>query len=380
MISRLFKLPSAFVQSNSYNPSIDGLRFFAFLLVFVHHAPLLKLDFMATLKRSGWMGVDLFFVISTYLLFSNLIREREKTGRVDTGRYFARRFLRIYPLMVVYILAMLIIFGPVQPDWPLNLAGVLLFFDNILSWHIGGLNNSIVAANHLWTLSFEFQIYVVLPLLLVAYLKVGARGFLIALGAYAIAAAVARWWLYGQGLAHPQVYVTPVFRPEAVFVGLLLAIHRPRWHWGFSLVAAIIAVACIVILPRPWEAEFAAVTQYPLIALAAGAIMDVALRSPPVRTFLAFRPFVALGAISYGLYVFHYYARYQMRQWSSEYGFARGETVWDWLTFTGGMMAIALVLAIISYTFLEKPFLKLKIGAFVPKARLPGARPSSHAL
>jgi peptidoglycan/LPS O-acetylase OafA/YrhL len=118
----------------TYDPSIDGLRFLACLLVFFHHAPRLGDNvFLAWLRVDGWMGVDLFFTLSAYLLFRNLRSEHERTGRIDVPNFFARRLLRIYPLMALYLLGMIVIFGPVSDQWGMRTLGALVFVDNIFA-------------------------------------------------------------------------------------------------------------------------------------------------------------------------------------------------------------------------------------------------------
>jgi len=364
MLQRLFRAPSAFVQSGTYSPSVDGLRFVAFLLVFFHHAPILSLGLMPTVKAYGWAGVDLFFVISAYLLFSNLLRERARDGRNDLRKYFLRRVLRIYPLMLLYIVAMLVIFGPALPTWPRRLAGVLLFVDNINVWIDGGFNSAIRASAHLWTLSFEFQVYAALPVAVSLYVLFGARTFAAALVVITLLAAIARWWLFQQGVTHPQIYATPLFRPEAVFVGIALAIYRPAWHWSLPLALAAVLAAIIVSFPAPWNDQWSALFQYPLIALCAGSLLDVAQRSPAVSRVLAFPPIVSLGVVSYGLYVFHYFTRYMMRMVDARIGLPETTTLSGWLVFAAGIFLPAVVLALLSYRFIERPFLGLKLSHY----------------
>ena len=268
----------------TYEPSIDGLRFVAFLLVFTSHAPLIGGSAVAVwFKAYGWIGVDLFFMLSAYLLFRNLIGEHDRKNRIDIANFYARRVLRIFPLMSVYVLAMLLIFGPVTDQWGLRLAGVLLFFDNIVSWFYR-LNGAITATAHLWTLSFEFQFYLVLPLVFAAFVRWGKNRFVICLAIVCVAAALARSYLFHVDIGDPVVYVTPILRPESLFAGLLMAIYRPPWHWIWSGVIGIVAAIAAFSVPQAWNDPLAAVIQYPLAALAFVGLLDLALRCPVVRS------------------------------------------------------------------------------------------------
>src|SRR4051794_10600592 len=87
-------------SSALYLPQLDGLRFFAFLAVFIHHlsAP----EPLRFLQARGWMGVDLFFVISAFLFFRLFNEEASVAGRIDVLRFYLRRMLRLYPLMVAF--------------------------------------------------------------------------------------------------------------------------------------------------------------------------------------------------------------------------------------------------------------------------------------
>ena len=85
-----------------YWPQLDGLRFFEALLVIIHHAPLPP-GMPLRLKHAGWAGVNLFLVLSAYLLARLLREEVETTSKICLGKYFARRVLRIWPLYLGFV-------------------------------------------------------------------------------------------------------------------------------------------------------------------------------------------------------------------------------------------------------------------------------------
>lgn len=339
----------------TYDPAIDGLRFLAFMMVFVHHAPpMAVIPGAEWLKIYGWIGVDLFFTLSSYLLFSNLTREKESSGFVNVRRFYARRILRIFPLLLVYVLSMLILFGPTSPDWPLRLAGTVLFFDNILSWFYG-YNGAVIATAHLWTLSFEFQFYILLPLIVFAHTAVGKWRFLAAGLLLCLVSTLARLALYLSDVGHPVVYVTPFLRPESIFAGIALATCRPSWACTWSALVAVVALAAALSLPVAWKDPVAAIVQYPLVAIGFAGLLDLALRANWLRAALCIKPIVYLGTISYGLYVIHYGVRHCLRLFNSEFGLGLSGTA-----FSAVMLTISVIMAAISYRYLEKPFLGLK--------------------
>ncbi|QKC86358.1 acyltransferase family protein [Mesorhizobium sp. NZP2077] len=88
----------------------DGLRFLAFAMVFFFHfqAPS-RYTALVMVQRRGWVGVEIFFALSSFLLFRLLEQEQARTGRISISQFFIRRLLRIYPLMVLFPLAMLLV-------------------------------------------------------------------------------------------------------------------------------------------------------------------------------------------------------------------------------------------------------------------------------
>jgi peptidoglycan/LPS O-acetylase OafA/YrhL len=361
-------VPTAYVQQGTYNAALDGLRFFAAMLVFFHHAPKLgSYHIMGWVKSFGWVGVDLFFTLSAYLLFSNLIREHKPMGRIDVGRFYLRRILRVYPLMALYVLAMLLTFGPRLGDWELRLAGVLLFFDNIIGWS-RNYNGSIVATAHLWTLSFEFQLYLFLPLIFALFLRIGIGKFAAILAAVCLISAGARIYLFQADIGHPVVYVTPFLRPESIIAGMLMAAYQPRWHYSVSAGIGIMAAIAAFSMPVPWRDPLAAIIHYPLMAVAFAALLDVVTRCKVAHDIASFRVFVYLGTISFGFYVIHYVVRHVLRLITPIWPALESKVL-----FTIVMFAVTLALAAASYRFLERPFLRLKARALVIAPTRPAA-------
>lgn len=293
-------------QPNLYLAPLDGLRFFAFLAVFTHHFPRFRWPEVASgLHNYGWVGVELFFIISSFLFFHLLNAEYEKTGTISAKRFFARRLLRIYPLMVLFPLAMLLIFGPGHGGAWQRLAGIALFADNLMAW-FGHYNAITKYTSHLWTLSFEFQVYLFIPFLFLLYKRVGERAFLGGLAAVFVYCFLLRVTFYAGGARHPLIWVTPFLRPESVLMGMALFVLHPKWPWWWSAIASVLAGACFVSLPPPWEDEIASALSYPLAAIMWGGVVDVALRWDWGSRAMSVRPLVYLGKISFGLYVFHF--------------------------------------------------------------------------
>jgi peptidoglycan/LPS O-acetylase OafA/YrhL len=121
-------------QGRLYLPALDGLRFFAFLaVVFNHIGPKPSLPFLYILYSRGWVGVELFFVLSAYLIFALFQVEYLKAERIALIHFFIRRLLRLYPLMIVApLLFMLIEFPDFKVDAALTeVRNIELFTNNL---------------------------------------------------------------------------------------------------------------------------------------------------------------------------------------------------------------------------------------------------------
>ena len=141
-----------------YLPQLDGLRFCAFLLVFLHHSPVFPggSRAAASVKDMGWVGVDLFFVLSAYLLIALLQREHAATGAIDFKKFFIRRALRIWPLFYVYVAACFVHFVATDGEDLTKITGRtighLFLVDNFFS-AFSGEYNPLNFTLHLWTCS-----------------------------------------------------------------------------------------------------------------------------------------------------------------------------------------------------------------------------------
>jgi peptidoglycan/LPS O-acetylase OafA/YrhL len=139
------------VGGRFYLPQLDGLRFFAFLLVFLHHSPVFPggSRVASSLKEYGWVGVDLFFVLSAYLLVALLHREHEATGLTDFKKFFIRRALRIY--LFIPLLFMAIVGLRRKPALFAAIAVAIAVSQPLLRWGITRFNDNELT---LWVVPF----------------------------------------------------------------------------------------------------------------------------------------------------------------------------------------------------------------------------------
>jgi peptidoglycan/LPS O-acetylase OafA/YrhL len=300
-----------------YWPSLDGVRGVAIAAVIAFHLGYLG---------GGWVGVDVFFVLSGFLITSLLLAEQARSGRIRLGAFWARRARRLLPalLFLVFALGLYALLGgpgvvPSQLRSPAMAA--LLYFAN---WQQVAAGHSYFtqfqAVNpllHTWSLAVEEQYYLVWPLLVVGLVALGRRRStrrLVFVTAF-LAAGSALWMGVAAHVLGPnRAYLGTDTRVWELLLGGLGAMalrkagptRRPAL-WGAATVGGVGVVALGTALgggPPGW------IWDGGLVAMALGALVVVvgSIRSPagPVARLLATGPLRWLGRISYSLYLWHW--------------------------------------------------------------------------
>jgi peptidoglycan/LPS O-acetylase OafA/YrhL len=341
-----------------YLPQIDGLRVFAFALVFVHHNQ--PDNFLGLF---GWVGVDLSHVIGSFLLTTLLMKEQQKIGTIDVRRFYLRRFLRIAPLYYFFIVAMVAIFaGSIVFDrsFIVRLFAQFTFTDNLVSAIRGGWNQTPFSF-HLWVISFEMQVYLILPFAVHALRNFSNLQRVAIMAMVMAATSIARALVIDAGYQHPTIYL---LQPEPVIAGMLVAYFTPSQAVSArtAVLAGALAAACAISLYGSYQAGYAVFIydgfQFVVYAIVAGmmASIIVALLGPRwvAIGFLQTATMRYLGKISYGLYVYNIACIVAARALVE-----RGDPSLRWASI---MLALALTIAAaaISYRFIELPFLRRK--------------------
>lgn len=336
-----------------YYPELDSLRFFAFLLIFIHHTDISDYPLLSRIQSIGWIGVDIFFCLSAYLLTRLLGTEYRLNNRVHVGYFFMRRILRIWPLYFLFV-AFVIFFqlftDPLllKANWD-RAVGLVTFTDNIFAATSG--YNPIAFTGHLWTISYEEQFYLCIPLAVPFLLKLSKTKRSFFLLTMVIIGWGIRFALISHEASEVTVYVLPLTHFESIMIGIALA----WWNVPHRVSMLVCAGSLIVLLLLPSSSDNALrlMALYPVAALFAGGLVSNALchKNLVKGRILNFAPFVYFGKISFGLYVFHIFA---IRACSFLFGhrFPGIEAIAAFL--------LTLVLAHISYRLVESRFLRLK--------------------
>ena len=350
-----------------YHPELDGLRFYAFLGVFVFHALPSQAAFYqrfhlplpalwGAVAKSGAAGVDLFFALSAFLITSLLLRERRRTHGLSLRLFYIRRILRIWPLYFA-VLALGIVLAHTMAMQRLPwyyIAGYALFVGN---WVCAVFGHPESICSPLWTVSIEEQFYWVWP----ALMKIlGRRGMVIAAIVTFLLATVSRIGFMLAGQSGGYIYYASTSRCDSLALGILLALfaHRlPRLTRGMrwlllatGLTGWIVSAAWLNEQPGPVDIRM--VLGRLIVSLAAGAILYACLDSR--QQLLRGKWVVQLGKISYGLYMLHLVgiliALHLLHP------------VWAWQLLAAKALgfAITVILALASYRWVESPFLRWK--------------------
>ncbi len=339
----------AYFNGVRYRPEIDGLRALAILpVVFFHYGigPF----------RGGFVGVDVFFVISGYLITS-LIHGEMQDGRFSIAKFYERRIRRIFPalfamLAVVSVAAAFVLFPYDLVRYAKSLLATAAFASNFEFWSEAGyfdVAGSEKPLLHLWSIAVEEQFYLLFPLVLLLFRRSSKPVLLTVVGTIFVASFALGAW----GVTHAPsatFYLLPT-RAWELMLGALLALGAipPLVHRALAEALAALGVLLIgysvvafhADMPFPGPAAFVPCAGAALIIYATSAGSTWTARA------LSLKPIVFVGLVSYSLYLWHW----------PIFVLARYAAFRNLSTFeSAGLIALSFVLAVLSWQFVEKPF------------------------
>jgi peptidoglycan/LPS O-acetylase OafA/YrhL len=332
-----------------YNPALDGLRAVAAMLVVADHSRVPGFG-------AGFFGVDLFFVLSGYLITRLLADEWHRYGRIDLPGFYLRRILRLTPPLLLMLIAYVALAPVLWPDFGLlSHLGDAALAGFYLSDYAQAFWQHPKFLLHTWSLAVEEHFYLIWPLaaLLLTRLQWRWRVALL-FGLYVLATA---WRVFElERVGWSVTYYSFDTRLSGLMLGALLAIGLPalgRISDGIAnaagLFACIALVSCLKI--STWEAPWALTWTMTVVELAAAAILIAAsVESSWVSALLSTRPLVGIGVISYGVYLWHYPAAYFLRAHL------------PWFETWPLVLAFALSAATASYMIIERPLQQYRRG------------------
>ena len=349
-----------------YRPALDGLRGLAVLAVLVHHLGRHCSPLQAF--RGGFLGVEVFFVLSGFLITELLCEEWSETNGISLGAFYARRGLRLLPALILVLAATgLYALVSAPPERAARIGeSLLITLFYAVNWFaaFGAMPDD--ALIHAWSLSIEEQFYLIWPLLLLALLRgrVSRRGILGLVGAGIAASAVWRAVLGTTGASGARIYYALDTHADALLmgclVGLLVAWSPPdriaggkaTARRGAGEVAAALGLAALFVMTAV-DRRYLHLGAYTAVHATTAALLVASLSpSPgPVARVLQWPALVWVGRLSYGIYLWHYPIFNMLGQ---KY------TGWTGLPLVGAQLLATLVAVVASYYLVERPALRLK--------------------
>jgi len=349
-------------NAQPHSPELDGLRGCAILLVVAGHLLAFSLDVGGRWNELGGLGVLIFFGLSGFLITSILCREEARSGSISLRAFYARRALRIFPAFGVFIgVASILLAVHLITDatWLTVLASIL-YVRNIF-----GRGHSL---GHLWSLSLEEQFYLVWPLFLRFVTQRRALfptlALVVAITTWRTVAILFALFDYNRGI----FYLRPDFRFDSILVGCALALalaRAPLSGRRLSIVLAVSNPVWVVPTLLAWTL-FAEFTHFgPPIFLTVQTILATlflvhVVLGPGTITcrILRNRLLQLIGRLSYSIYL-----------WQQIFLVTR-EPSWGPLRVFPLNLVMCAALAVASYVFVERPFLRLKARVVRPPATI----------
>lgn len=351
-----------------YEPGIDGLRAVAVGVVLLFHGGF-------AWATGGFLGVSVFFTLSGFLITRLLVDEHARTGRIALLSFWSRRLRRLAPASLVCLFGVVVLSSwwsdVLQRDaLRLDVWSALTYWPN---WRFIAAKQSyaeLFAAPspvlHFWSLAIEEQFYLVYPIIVAVVVRLGRRRPRLALGAVLTlllaASSIATQLTHDRDLLYYGTHI----RAAELLVGALAALAAARivdvgrrtigWL-GAGAVAAIVALSATATISSAWIYDGRLVLFAGLSALA----VIAATVDGPLRRVASARPLVAIGRVSYGLYLFH---------WPVFLLLDERRVGWGAVPLFALRLAVTTVVTLVSYRLVEQPVRRRQVLVVPRVARL----------
>ena len=360
-----------------YQPALDGMRGVGLVTVMGAH---LAVAFPWIAPYTSWLGVDLFFVLSGFLITTLLLREYGRTDRIDLGAFYLRRVARLYPAIVAVLITSIVLrifFSELYltPKW-LGIASIAGYFSN---WVVLAQNSfrSLAAFSPVWSLAIEEQFYIAWPFIIYLMLKSGLhRKWMVAIIGSALvvmdlhrALLWTRWIRYAH--AYPDkaaverygnilwihIFNGTLTRPDGLLIGSLAAIiigYSPKtpgsrtrlFLWIVGPAGLLIDAIIFSHTPIDGHPKFIFLWGLAVFNFATLLMIIHTIYTPksPLTWFFSIPPLVWLGQRSYGIYLIHLFA-YQIATHNG----------WESPLQISVVTLLIFVVAGLSYSYFEAP-------------------------
>ncbi len=353
-----------------HRPGLDGLRAVAVIVVVAYH-------YVPHSAPGGFLGVDIFFVLSGYLIGGLLLAEAATRGRISLQQFWIRRAKRLLPALGLLLLGVCAYAAWLAPRdtlsrlrgdlvWTLGyVANWRFIFSKLSYFELFAIPSPL---RHMWSLAIEEQFYLLFPLLAVGCLALGRRRDRFALRLGSVCAALAAlsivemWLLTGSGDPSRAYYGTDT-RAHALLIGVITAcvLHgrRPTVRAGAraarQVVGVLAAVAVAVTVIRVHDSDLSMYRGgFALFAVAVALVIVATIEAGPLRALLSLPPLRAIGRVSYGVYLWHWPVQVVLDPVRTGVSGWRLQLLW---------VAVTLVCTDVSYGLIEMPARRMTVPA-----------------
>lgn len=354
---------------------LDHLRALAILMVMVHHYRVGLPSWLNPVSDIGWTGVDLFFVLSGYLIGYQLLKEMKNTGDISLKRFYLKRFFRIIPVYIVVLIVYYALRDYKEGSGMPPLWKFLTFTQNFGLDVLHGKSFS-----HAWSLCIEEQFYLLLPITIIAIflLKMQRKAMFVIVGLI-IAGFVLRYYSWhhyvqpyldnGDGLKVNLGFLEKIYYPsynrmDGLLIGLTIAIifnYKPRWvnfissrgNYILLLGLGLFALSCICC--NRFVSFNNAIFGYTLVSFAYGLMVMAAISPSCILYRWKSRTTFVIATLSYAVYLSHKQLFHLIRIGVSNHGIDAQSTWLFWVC-----IALAVLLGLILHIAIEKPSFRMR--------------------
>ena len=362
-----------------YSPALDGVRGLFMLCFMAYHFGVDELAGM-------WVSINLFFVLSAFLIVRLMVEERERYGDIDVLGFYQRRARRLLPALFL-VLGFVLIYGVVWADAAARrkIGGdVLATLGYLMNWRLVGQGDQYFGTEggasplrHAWTLAIEEQFYVLVPLvviLLMRHLRNRRQtAALILLGGAVLSAVWTAYIGFHDASDYPRVYYGTDTRAQALFVGAALGFwlapgrryRIPRLSHPFVLLAGAVGLASSLlsfVVIGPYTAWMFNSGGMLLFALGSALLVIGCVDRRPswLKTVFGWGPIAYAGRLSYGLYLWHWPVHLVLLHYGLPFA----------AHFLLGTV-LTVGIAHLSYQHVERPIIRHGVRGVLPKVRNP---------
>ncbi|MFT5709798.1 MAG: peptidoglycan/LPS O-acetylase OafA/YrhL [Halioglobus sp.] len=350
------------MQNNSlplkYNPALDSIRGIAVLLVVSMHVEYYFFDSNMSWIPGGFLGVDLFFVLSGFLITNILLSDFTRHGKLSYRKFYINRLLRLFPALALLLLAYFTLSKLIPTAQPMEFDTIFAILFYYFNWFLLSTLDVPEGMGHMWSLAVEEQFYLLWPALLALVLRhlKPVRYVVFALVVLIASVAVWRAYLWNLDTNWLFLYVRTDTRADSILVGALLAyllsknlLHIPHLKL-VSGISACIFLICVLYFDRESPALY--LGGFTLLAILGAVLICYAIKETEDNPiFFDWKPLRWLGKLSYGLYLWHM-PIFMLVSGADQLGSSASRA------FVG--LALLSMTTLVSWFFVERPCLRLK--------------------